>query len=607
MGLKDLFNNRSRSIRVTIAVSFSLVASISMILLGSILYRQLSQQEALNTTEREEQFLNQTRRSLEDYLHNMRRTSDAMYYISIKNMDMTVDDITDEMNLLYEADKDNLVNIALYSAEGELIGATPVSTQKKDIDVTSQTWFSSAIAGLENLHFSIPHVQNLFDEGVGQYHWVISVSRMVELNRAGYPQKGVLLVDMNFDSVSQILDKANADNMSGYIYLCDDRGDIIYHPRQKLLNAGLLMEDNLNMSTRSDGDYRDTFNGEERITIVKTVSYTGWKLISVIPISTFRMSLDKMQYLVVLMLSIAILGIVVVNQLVTARITRPIVRLEDAVRDMESGNLYPVIHQEGPREVSHLAHTLSRSVMTIRQLMDDLVAEQEEKRKSELDALQSQINPHFLYNALDSVVWLIEGERYQDAVYTVKELANLMRVSISHGRTVIPVSDEIRHAKSYMNIQNIRYRNTFDVEFDIDEDIDNACTVKLIVQPLLENAIYYGVKGVEDDAQIRIRGYRRDDDVYIEVSDNGIGMPPEQVKVLLDPELSAEYRQAHEASGMRHGNGVGLINVDMRIRLLFGDQYGLIIKSEPDEGTTMSIHIPYIEYSDDIEQGLTKR
>ncbi len=592
---------------MTIAVSFSLVASISMILLGTILYRQLSQQEAINTTEREEQFLDQTRRSLEDYLHNMRRTSDALYFIGIKNKDMTVDDISDEMNLLYESDRDNLVSIALYSADGELIGASPTATKKVSADVRTQDWFIDASKSIENLHFSIPHVQDLFDEAIGQYHWVISVSRRVEINRAGYPQQGVLLVDMNFDAISQLLNKANADSMTGYIYLCDEKGDIIYHPRQKLLNAGLLEEDSVNMASRSDGSYTDSFGGEERISIVKTISYTGWKLISVIPMSSFRISLDKMQYLVVLMLSLAIIGVILVNQLVTARITRPIVKLEDAVRDMESGNLYPVIRQEGPREVAHLAHTLSRSVITIRQLMDDLVAEQEEKRKSELDALQSQINPHFLYNALDSVVWLIEGERYQDAVYTVKELANLMRVSISHGRTVIPVADEIRHAQSYMNIQNIRYRNTFDVEFDIDEEIKNACTVKLIVQPLLENAIYYGVNGMEEDAEIRIHGYKKDGDVYIDVSDNGIGMPKEQVEVLLDPDRSAEYRKAHESSGMRHGNGVGLINVDMRIRLLFGLKYGLIIESEPDEGTTMSIHIPFIEYTDDIEQRLKKR
>ena len=121
MNIKSVFDNSKRGIRVTIAVSFSIVAGVSMILLGTILYRQLSVQEEANTTEREEQFLNQTRRSLEDYLHNMRRTSDALYYIGIKNKDMTIDDIDDEMNLLYESDKDNLVNIALYTADGELI------------------------------------------------------------------------------------------------------------------------------------------------------------------------------------------------------------------------------------------------------------------------------------------------------------------------------------------------------------------------------------------------------------------------------------------------------------------------------------------------------
>ena len=607
MNIKSVFDNSKRGIRVTIAVSFSIVAGVSMILLGTILYRQLSVQEEANNTEREEQFLNQTRRSLEDYLHNMRRTSDALYYIGIKNKDMSIDDIDDEMNLLYESDKDNLVNIALYTADGELVGASPTSTQKESVDVTGQDWFISASENVENLHFSIPHVQDLFEDAIGQYHWVISVSRSVELNRAGYPQQGVLLVDMNFDAVSQLLSKANADSMSGYIYLCDEQGDIIYHPRQKLLNAGLLTEGNYAAALLPDGSYTDTVGGQERITIIKTVSYTGWKLVGVMPMDSLRISLDKMQYLVVLMLALSILGMVLVNQFVTARITRPILKLEESVKDIEAGNLNPVISREGPLEVAHLARSLDHSVATIRQLMDDLLVEQEQKRKSELDALQSQINPHFLYNALDSVVWLIEGERNRDAVYTVKELANLMRVSISHGRTVIPIRDEIRHAKSYMNIQNIRYKNSFDVEFDIDDEIMDACTVKLIIQPLLENAIYYGIKGIEDDAEIVIRGYREGDDIYIDVSDNGIGMPPEQVESLLDPVKSEEYKSAHETPGMRHGNGVGLINVDMRIRLLFGESFGLIIESEPDEGTTMRIHLPYEKYTDDAEQRLKQR
>ncbi len=596
-----------RGIHITIILSFSLVAGVSMILIGVLFYSQVSRREQKRTVEREEQFLNQTRRTLEDHLHNMRRTSDALYYIGIKNTDLAKEDIIDEFNLLYESDKDNLVSIALYSSDGELVTACPVSTVKATADVREQDWFSQAFAQVENLHFSTPHVQDLFDENVGQYHWVISVSRAVEIDRAGFPASGVLLVDMNFDSVSQMLTKANADSMSGYIYVCDSDGNIIFHPRQKLLNSGFYAEDSQRVAARADGSYTESFKGERRITVQKTVSYTGWKLVSVIPVRSLQLGLNNMMYLAILMISLSILGMVLVNLFVTNRITYPILRLEESVQDIEAGNLNPDISYEGPREVSHLARSLDSSVGRIRQLMDDLVSEQEEKRKSELEALQSQINPHFLYNALDSVVWLIEGERDQDAVYTVKELANLMRVSISHGRTVIPIRDEIRHAQSYMNIQNIRYRNSFEVDFDIAEEIMDGCTVKLIIQPLLENAIYYGIQGMEEDGCIDIHGWRDGDEVFIDVTDNGMGMPEEQAETLLDPVKSQEYKKEHETPGMRHGNGVGLINVDMRIRLMFGDDYGLQVISEPDEGTTMRIHLPYIDYSDDVEKRLKRR
>ena len=129
----------------------------------------------------------------------------------------------------------------------------------------------------------------------------------------------------------------------------------------------------------------------------------------------------------------------------------------------------------------------------IQDLMQDIVVKQEEKRKSELDALQSQINPHFLYNTLDSIVWMITGERYDDAVFMITQLASLFRISLSTRKTIIRIEDEIKHAQNYMNIQKIRYKNAFQVEFQIEPEIMQCCTVKLVVQPLLENAIYYEI------------------------------------------------------------------------------------------------------------------
>lgn len=143
--------------------------------------------------------------------------------------------------------------------------------------------------------------------------------------------------------------------------------------------------------------------------------------------------------------------------------------------------------------------------------MQEIIREQTERRKSEMDALQSQINPHFLYNTLESITWMVEAKKNLDAVFMISELAKLLRISLSKGRTVIRISDEIQHSRSYMNIQKVRYKERFQIEFDIDEEINEYCTVKLIVQPILENAIYYGVGNMDEDdgGKITIRERKR--------------------------------------------------------------------------------------------------
>ena len=599
--LRGRLKIRHAGIQMTITMSFTLIAGIGMILIGAILYSRFSVRSRDIMTENAGQFLTQTKRSVEDYLRSMRRISDTLYYFDIKNKDLEEDSLDFEFNLLYEAYKDDLVSIALYTGGGDLVNAFPVSSQKEGLDVTQQSWFTKARDTMENVHFSLPHVQNLFYEPVGKHNWVISMSRFVELNRRGIPRQGILLVDMSFSGIRQILEKANSDNRSEYIYLCSGDGDIIYHPRMELINADLYQEQT-DTAGRADGTYSDYHSGRQQITIIKTVSYTGWKLVSVIPLENYSIGMGKTQYFVVLVLAFALLGILLVNQMVSGNVIRPLLKLDESVRDLENGNLNPDIYIGGPQEVEHLGRTLQTSVHKINQLMDDVLTEQEEKRRSELNALQSQINPHFLYNTLDSVVWMIEGGHDRGAVYMIRQLASLMRISISRGRTIIPIKDEIRHAESYMNIQQVRYKNTFTVSYEIPEEITDLCTVKLILQPILENAIYYGVQSMDGDGEILVRGSRDGDDVYLDVIDNGLGMPEEQVEKLLKGTSLQE-----EENAARHGNGVGLYNVHTRIQLRFGQEYGLLIQSEPDEGTMVRIHLPAIRYSPDTERILDGR
>lgn len=585
---------KPQSIQMTIAISFTIVSVILVVVLSMALYSRFVNKMEDMMTQSTEQLLNQTAINLEDYLRGMRRISDAMYYSVIKDKDLSMETLDAEMNLLYEANKDKLISIACYTNEGELVAAAPVATEKENLDTVHQEWFTEAVGQMENIHFSTPHVQNLFDDTSYRYYWVVSLSRAVELTNNGNSTLGVLLVDMNYKSIEQLLTKANTDNASEYIYLMDGNGEIIYHPKQKLIYTKLCEENHLAAADYEDGSCSEEFNGEKRLVTVKTVSYTGWKLVSVVPMSSFEMGIFGTRMFVILLVSLALMMIIVLNQLVSARIAQPLQRLNESVKEWEAGNLNPRIYVGGSLEVEHLGKTLRSTVEQIRELMNDILVEQEEKRKSELDALQSQINPHFLYNTLDSIVWMIEGERYDDAVFMITQLASLFRISLSRGRTIISIADEIKHAGNYMNIQKIRYKNIFSIKFDIDEDILNCCTVKLVVQPLLENAIYYGVECMDGDGEIHVTGYRKDGDVYIEVRDNGLGMPEEMVEALL-----TENNRVRKS-----GSGVGLINVHNRIRLRFGENYGLEIESRPDEGTAVRIHLPDISYSQETAEAL---
>lgn len=587
-------NKKTRSMQMTISISFTILSVCCMCLLGVMLYQQFTRKAENLTVENSRQLLNQTTINLEDYLRNMRRISDAMYYTVIKNTDIGSESLEDSMNLLYEANKDKLVSVACYTNDGKLTEASPIATEKPGVDVKSQKWFQDAAGELENFHFSTPHVQNLFDDPSYRYYWVVSLSRTVELTRNGNSMLGVLLVDMNYSSIEQLLEKANTDTSGEYVYLMAPDGEIIYHPKQNLIHMGLYEENNTEAAGYEDTTVKENFHGEKRLVTVKTISYTGWKLISVVPMKSFSMGMTGMRNLVVLLVALTVLAVVILNQMVSARISKPLRRLNDSVKEWEAGNMNPDIYIGGSMEVEHLGKTLRSTVVQIRQLMDDIVVEQEEKRKSELDALQSQINPHFLYNTLDSIVWMITGERYDDAVFMITQLASLFRISLSKGKTVIKIEDEVKHARNYMNIQKIRYKNSFEVDFQIEEDILDGCIVKLVLQPLLENAIYYGMEFMDGEGEIHVRGYRKDKDVYLEVEDNGLGMPEEEAAELLNGK-----ERPH-----KHGSGVGLVNVHSRLKLRFGEAYGLVIHSCPDEGMMVQIHIPYIPYTVETQKFL---
>ena len=584
-------------IQTTLMLVVSGISLVTMFLMGIIMYMRFSTLSRQETIESSRKLMEQTGETMEDYLVNMRQISDAVYYNVVKENDFqdAREEIQKGMNLLYEANRDKLRTIAIYNSDGSLMAAEPVATQKEDPDVTRQEWYQSAMEEMENIHFSTPHIQNLFEDSTFRYYWVISSSRVVELTENRDSQMGVLLVDMDFSSISRMMNQINEVGNGQYYYLCNSDGDIIYHPRQIQISDGISRENSIKAASYKDGVYDETFEGTQRKVIVNTISYTGWKLVGVIPYSIFTHEMLNIRYFIAMVTLLMAMMLTIINRVVAERISRPIRKLNHSVMEYEAGKK-PEIYIGGSWEIRHLGYSIQSSYEKSEKLMQEIVWEQNERRKSELDALQSQINPHFLYNALDSITWMIEGERNDEAAFMISQLAKLFRISLSKGHTIISVKDELQHAQSYMNIQRVRYKDAFSVTFDVEPELEKYCAVKLTLQPILENAINYGVDPMDDCGEIRVCVRKEGELLVLSVEDNGIGMSEEEVELLLTDNNRVP----------KHGSGVGLINIHNRLQILFGKEYGLVIESEPDEGTKVSIQIPAILYTEENRKILEK-
>ena len=570
------------SIRYTIYIYFTVSALAAILLIGISLYGRLSGQLTAAIREENQAMITQVNRSVDTYLRTIMKLSDSLYYGVIKNADLSAESVNRDFTLLYDNNKDSICNIALLSKDGALLEAAPAARLNTGINVAKEPWFQTTLERTDNLYFTTPHVQYIFDNNENQYRWVITLTRAVEITQGTSTDQAVLLLDISYSSFQQLLDNTALGNQ-GYLYMVSSSGELIYHPRMQLIDAGIVEENYQEAARLQDGNYEEIYNGEKREIAVKSVGYTGWKLIGVTPEQGIPLNGLKTQLFVVFVVAFFLFALVVINAYISSRITGPIKRLEKSVNALEAGHLDADIYIGGSYEIRHLGRSIRDMAQQIRVLMDDIVAEHESKRKSEFDTLQSQINPHFLYNTLDIIVWMIENEQKAEAVKVVTALARFFRISLSKGRSIIPVKDELEHVRNYLMIQQMRFKNKFTYRIEADPETLQLASLKLMLQPLVENAIYHGMEFMDGDGEIEVRAFLEKGDLWFTVSDNGLGMTGEQVEKLLRD-------TGHVPS--KRGSGIGVKNVNERIRLYFGEQYGLTIESEPDEGTTIRIHLP---------------
>lgn len=587
----DFFHKTS--IRYTIFVYFTVSALVMILLIGLSLYGRLSAQLTATIREENQAVIGQVNLSVDSYLRTIMKLSDSLYYGVIKNADLSnqAETVNSEITLLYDNNKDSVSNIALLSKGGEILSAVPAARLKTGMDVTGEEWFKNTLERPENLHFSMPHVQYIFDNSENQYRWVITLSRAVEITQGTSTDQGVLLIDIAYGSLQQLLDNVAMGN-GGYLYLLGSNGELIYHPKMQLIDAGLEQENVLTARDYRDGNYQESYQGKQRDVVVKSVGYTGWKLVGVTPKQGFSLNNLKTRLFMVFVVAFFLFLLAVINSYISSRITAPIQELEKSVNALEEGALDTEVYMGGSYEIQHLGRSIGDMAKRIQALMEDIVAEHESKRKSEFDTLQSQINPHFLYNTLDIIVWMIENEQKQEAVKVVTALARFFRISLSKGRSIIPVRDELEHVRNYLMIQQTRFKNKFTYQIEAEPEALGLASLKLMLQPLVENAIYHGMEFMDGEGEILVKAAVEEGKLVFTIADNGLGMTGEQVEGL----LTGKTQETQGSS--RRGSGIGVKNVNERIRLYYGEEFGLLICSEPDEGTTIRIHLPAVPFQE---------
>ena len=576
---------RFRSVRTSIVVSFGALVAFALFtyFIISLQYTQSTVLE--NSTEYTSQLIGQVNNDIDSYISYMENisfivanNSDVRDYLFTENLTWERSgQLQERIVTLFQTVSDtreDITNIALLPDRREPLINDGRAELNSYTDIAELEWYQKALAAEGQAVISTSHVQNAI---AGEYDWVVTLSRSIT-NKASPGVQGVFFVDLNYNSISDLCERISLGDR-GYIYILDENGGIVYHPQQQLIYSG--MKDEL-ISEVMDTDASSFLTDDGRLYTVSRSVATGWIVVGVSYVSELMAGADeaRVTYLLVAMVLLAVAMLLAF--VLSDKITRPIKSLELSMKEVEKGNFSHVaLEVRENNEIGRLSRNFNTMTREIQNLMEQSEKEQQAKRKYELKVLQSQINPHFLYNTLESITWMAEWGKNQEVVKMTSSLARLLRRSISNEQEVVTIEEEIDYTEAYLTIQKMRYQDKLEYEIEVDPDIRKEETVKLVLQPVVENAIYHGIKYKEGKGLIQIRGFREEGSIILRVQDDGRGMDQDTLKHIFEKHVRDTK-----------SNGVGLQNVHERIRLYYGTAYGLSFESEPGKGTTVRIRLP---------------
>ena len=553
--------------RISLSVVMTcVVIGLVLTVLGSVLiffiefYKNSMEQNAAITSE---QAVVQVMNTVEDYTEGM---AESMRLISVY-MGKPSEERNEFFRSFMEIRSD-VVAVTTYNQKGELLDCWSGGLKRKTTMLQNLSYMEEPEG--RGLRISKPHVETLFEE---YYPWVVTICQNM---RDEDGEELQVFMDIRFSNIASYVDDVGI-GQHGYCFIQDMEGNLVYHPQQQLIYSGLKEEMTGELKSLSDGSYTRT----NVIYTLHTLENCNWRVVGVSYVDELITGrVEGMIRICVILLFLVLVTAILIGILFSKVFAQPAKRLTGAMEAFEKETEdFQFVTVRGTSEISALSDSFGHMVVRIQELMEQVRQEEITLRKTELNALQAQINPHFLYNTLDSIAWMCEEDRTKEAVEMVNALARLFRISTSRGHELITLEKEVEHAKSYLKIQNYRYKNQFAYEFDVEESCLSYLCNKITLQPIIENAIYHGIDRMVDEGYIKICIREEEMEIRMTVTDNGVGMSEEQCQEIL-----------HREAGDR--TGIGIKNVNDRIRIYFGEEYGLHITSELDEGTCVEIRIP---------------
>lgn len=474
--------------------------------------------------------------------------------------------------------RSDIRNVGIISKNGRMLINDGSKSVNQDLDLNTQEWYATALEKPNGPILTSSHVQHIIS---GERPWVITLSRGIRDRSGSGEKEGVFFIDLNYSAISGLCDQSTVGT-KGYAFILDAKGNIVYHPQQQQLYNELQTE-NISLIMDTDEDTVLTGTGNDgKLYSISRSEKTGWTVVDCTNVKELLSKSRQAQSVYVLTAIILVIVALLFSRFMARSITLPIQKLRDSMKKVQEGDFsVSDVVVDSKNEIGSLTKSFDVMTHRIHELMEQNVHEQEEKRKSELKALQSQINPHFLYNTLDSIIWMAEGKKNEEVVLMTASLARFLRQSISNEDEVVPIANEVEYARGYLTIQKMRYKDKLEFQIEVDSSILYIPLIKLVLQPIIENAIYHGLKYKESKGLLIVKGFMKDGNAVLQVIDDGVGM---------DEETLAHIYDKHKVN--YHSNGVGVYNVQKRLKLYYGEDYGITYTSELGKGTTATITIP---------------